>query len=448
MTGQPLPAARAPLRVWDGISVLVGVVVGIGVFKTPSIVAAQIDEPALILALWTLGGVIVLIGAMCYAELASSDPHSGGEYRFLFRAWGPAVAFLFAWGRLAVVQTGAIAAVAFVIGDYAHRLQPLGSSGPALYAALAVITITAFNIRGTRMSTRLQGLLSAILIIAIIAVALLGFLLPLDGGSASTDPVPAAPGGQSLLAALGVAMIFIMLTYGGWNEAAYLTAELHESRKTITRVFVWGTVVVTTLYLLLNAAYLFVLGPAALGASRTVGADYMQALLGQPGATALSLLVLAAAITTLNATIFTGARSAWAMGRDVRVFAWLGRWSDRAQGPVNALMVQAGLALLLIGIGAATRQGFAAMVEFTAPVFWFFLFLTGLSLFVLRRRGLAADSFRAPLYPLTPVLFCASSLFMLHASLMHTGTSALVGAAILLMGLPLWFLTRRPAAEL
>jgi amino acid transporter len=410
-------------------------------------VAARIDDPTLILALWALGGLVVLMGALCYAELASNDPDTGGEYRFLVRAWGPATGFLFAWGRLAVVQTGAIAAVAFVIGDYAHQLLPLGSFGPALYAALAVITMTAFNVCGTHMSTRMQNLLATILIGSVLVVATLGFLLPANGVSTSINAVPTTSEGQSMLSALSVAMIFIMLTYGGWNEAAYLTAELRESRKSITRVFVWGTIVVTALYLFLNAAYLHVLGPAALRASETVGADYMQALLGRPGAVALSLLVLAAAITTLNATIFTGARSACAMGKDVRLFEPLGRWNDRAQGPVHAHIFQALLVLLLIGVGGATRQGFSSMVEFTAPVFWFFLFLTGLSLFVMRRRGLPSGGFRVPFYPLTPILFCTSSLFMLHASLIHTGAGALLGIAILLMGLPLWFLTRRTVTE-
>lgn len=443
MTDGPVTAANAPLRLWDGISVLVGIVVGIGIFKTPSLVAAQTDSPEFILALWALGGVVVLIGALCYAELASSEPDTGGEYRFLVRAWGPAVGFLFAWGRLTVVQTGAIAAVAFVIGDYAHRLLPLGTSGPALYAGLAVVTAAVFNMRGTHLSARLQNLLASALIVTIIAVAFLGFLMPVETIAASPDPISTPPRGQTWLSALSVAMIFIMLTYGGWNEAAYVTAELAKARQSITRVFFWGTAVVTFLYLLLNAAYLHVLGPEALRASDTVGADYMQAILGRPGATVLSLLVLVAAFSTLNATLFTGARSAWAMGRDVRLFAILGRWNARAQGPVNAHAVQCLLVLLLIGLGALTRQGFVAMVEYTAPVFWLFLFLTGLSVFVIRRRGLPAGGFRVPLYPLTPVLFCASSLFMLHASLVHTGTGALVGMAILLLGLPLWLLSRR-----
>lgn len=437
------PPARAPLRVRDGVSLLVGVVVGIGIFRAPSLVAARIDDPALILSLWALGGVMVLVGGLCYAELASGNPDTGGEYRYLVRAWGSSVGFLFAWGRLAVVQTGAIAAVAFVIGDYAQRLAPLGRFGPALYAAVSVVVVTAMNVGGTRLSTRLQTLLAGILIVSIFAAACLGFVIPADPPAA---PAAAVTHGPSL-AALGVAMIFIMLTYGGWNEAAYVTAELRNSRAAIIRVFLWGTAAVTTLYLVLNGAFLQVLGPAGLRASEAVGADYMQALLGRPGAVGLSLLVLTAAATTLNATVFTGARSAWAMGRDVRPFALLGRWNTRAQGPVNALLVQALLALVLIGVGAATRQGFAAMVEFTAPVFWFFLLLTGVALFVMRRRGLATGVFRVPLYPLTPLLFCAGSLFMLYSSLVHTGAGALFGAAILVMGLPLWLLARGPVAR-
>lgn len=149
-------------------------------------------------------------------------------------------------------------------------------------------------------------------------------------------------------------------------------------------------------------------------ASDAIGADYMRRLIGPSGAAALSVIVILASLTTLNATIFTGARSAYAMGRDVRPLGWLGRWSDRAQGPVNAHLVQAGLVLGLIGIGAAARQGFAAMVEYTAPVFWFFLLLVGVALFVLRRDKRHGGGFRVPFYPVTPILFCASSLFMLH----------------------------------
>jgi len=440
---RPSAPARAPLRVRDGIALTVGMVVGIGIFKAPALVATGLQDQAAILALWAAGGLIVLLGALCYAELASSHPDTGGEYAFLVRAYGPATGFLLAWGRLAVVQTGAIATVAFVFGDYAQRLVPLGPAGPALYAALSVVAVTGLNIRGTRVSAHLQNLFALFMISAVLVAALLGFLLP----AGAPPPRAVAPAGESgVFAAIGFAMIFVMLTYGGWNEAAYLSAELRGGRRAILGVLMGGTLLVTALYLLINAAYLRVLTPAAMRASDAVGADYMRALLGAPGDTALSLIVVAAALTTLNATIFTGARSAYALGCDTPLFGALGRWNGRAEGPVAALRVQAALALALVALGAAARQGFATMVEYTAPVFWFFLLLVGCALFVLRRRGLSDGAFRVPLYPATPALFCASSLYMLYASLAHTGTGALLGVGVLALGLPVWVIARRGMA--
>ena len=399
------------LGVRDAVALMVGMVVGIGVFKVPALAALRLDDPLVILGLWGLGALIALVGALCYAELASAHPDAGGEYHFLALAFGPGFAFLFGWARLVVVQTGAIAAVAFVFGDYAQRLVHLGPYGASIYSALAVIGLTTLNIRGTRLSATVQDCLAAILVTAVAAAALAGFII--GPGEASAVSAPGA-GPATSAAGIGFAMIFVMLTYGGWNEAAYL----------------------------------YVLGPAAMRASDAIGADYMRALAGAPGALALTVIVLVAALTTLNATLFTGARSAFALGRDTPLLTVLGRWDPGAEGPVNAHLAQAALALALIGLGTATRKGFATMVDYTAPVFWFFLLATGLALFVLRRRGSAPEgAFRVPLFPLTPLLFCASSAYMLHAALSYTGFGALVGVGVVALGLPLWWMIRRREAR-
>ncbi len=433
---------RANLRVRDGVALMVGMVVGIGVFKAPSLVAGSLGEGTLILAAWVAGAAIMLIGSLCYAELASRYPDAGGEYHFLRRAFGPGTAFLFAWARLTVVQTGAIAAVAFVFGDYAQRLLDLGPWGASLYAAASVIALTALNVRGTHISARVQDGLAVLLVTAVLVAAVVGFAL---GPVSPAEAAPVPRGG--VMAGLGFAMIFVMLTYGGWNEAAYLSGELKNVRTSMVRVAVIATAVVAVLYLALNAAYLHVLGPAAMGRSDAIGADYMAALLGRPGALVLSALILVAAATTMNATIFTGARSAYAMGRDTRLLVALGRWDPGAQGPVMAHIVQGVLALALIGLGTATRKGFATMVDYTAPVFWFFLLLTALSLFVLRARDRGGDAaregFRVPFYPVTPLVFCAAAGFMLHAALAYTGIGALVGIAAVAVGLPVWLVVRR-----
>jgi amino acid transporter len=423
----------------DGVALIVGVVVGIGIFKVPALVAARFDDPLLILSLWLAGAVFMLVGALCYAELASAWPDTGGEYYFLTRAFGPALGFLFAWGRLVVMQTGSIALVAFVFGDYAQRLLDIGPHGASIYAALAVIAVVGANVAGTRLSARVQSVIAAILVAAVAVAALLGFVITPEPAALVPAVAGKGPASESLAAAMGSAMIFIMLTYGGWNEAAYLSGELRDVKRNMVRVAVGATVVIGFLYLSINAAFLRVLGVGGLGASTAPGADYMAALLGPPGGAMLSGGVVIAALSTLNATIFTGARSAYAMGRDVPLLAVLGRWDRRAQGPVAAHLIQAAIALVLVGIGTVTRQGFATMVDYTAPVFWFFLTLTAAAVFVRRYRGGGEDTFRVPFYPFTPLLFCAVSAAMLYAALAYTGVGALVGVGAVALGLPLWW---------
>ena len=441
---------KALLRPGDALALMIGMVVGIGIFKTPALVALKLDDPLLILALWVLGAAFMLIGLLCYAELATTWPDVGGEYHFLTRAYGRGLGFLFAWGRLAVVQTGAIAMVAFVLGDYAQRLFAMGPFGSSIYAGLGILGLTALNIAGTRITAGAQNTLAVVLVSATVLAGVLGFVMTPDVAptaapmAASMGASVAAAGQAGIVPALGFAMIFIMLTYGGWNEAAYLSAELVDVKQNMLRVTVIATLVIGAIYLLLNGAFLKVLGIGGIRGSDAVGADYMARLLGKPGEIALSCVVVVGALTTLNATIFTGARSGYALGRDFALFSALGRWNTRAQGPVAAHLVQCALALALVGFGTVTRRGFTSMVDYTAPVFWFFLMMVGIAVFILRARGGGGSGFRVPLYPLTPALFCLGAAYMLHASVAYTGIGALVGVAVVALGLPLWLLSGRP----
>lgn len=440
MSGSGDEAPRASLSVTDGVAMLVGVVVGTGIFKTPQMVAANVDTEIAFVAVWLLGGLATLVGALVYAELGSAYPSTGGEYAFLSRALGRNVGLLFAWARLTVIQTGAIALVAFVFGDYAQQVLPLGPWGPTLYAAAAIAAFTFVNLTGTPQGRGVQRLFSGLTVLAVLTVAILGFV----GGPAEAPP-PSGPGGG----AAGLAMVFILLTYGGWNEAAYISAELRDVRRAMVRVLVLGCGAVTLLYVVVNLAFLRALGLEGLRASDAVAADAMRALLGDGGAMVLAATICCAALSTLNATIFTGARLYYAIGRDLPGLARFDRWDARGNTPTNALLLQSGIALLLVGFGAATRGGFQAMVEYTAPVFWFFLLLVGVSLFVLRRRGEAAEGrFRVPLYPLTPLLFCLTCAYLLYASVTYAGTGSLVGVGVLALGLPLVLLRpRSPEAQ-
>jgi len=434
-------AIRTPtLTRFDAVVIMVGLVVGIGIFGTPSLVAANVDSEFAFIAVWLVGGLITLIGALCYAELSAAHPHAGGEYHFLSRAYGKPIAMLFGWARGTVIQTGAIAGVAFVLGDYAAQIVPLGPYGPSLYAAISIIVFTGVNVVGTLQSKALQIAMTTVEIGAITAIILFG----LFGSSEPPPPATALPPGS---AALGMAMIFVLLTYGGWNEAAYLTGELKDAPRNIAKVLMLGTLILVILYVLANVALLSILGLEGLRASDAVAADMMRRVAGPAGAIIVSIAIVVAAISTLNATIFTGARVYYAMARDVTLLPSVGKWDERGKTPANGLILQAIVALMLVAIGAVTRDGFKAMVEYTAPVFWGFLLLVGIGLIVLRIREPKRElPYKVPLYPLTPILFCLTCGYMLHASIAYTGVASLVGLGVLAAGTPLLLFRRKDAS--
>lgn len=438
-------APSATLGTLDGMAFVVGIVVGIGIFRTPQVVAANSADGLSFMLLWLLGGALVLVGALCYAELAASRPHAGGEYHFLARAWGQPVATLFAWARGTVIQTGAIATVAFVYGDYATELLPLGSLSASLHAAIAILVVTLVNVRGARPGSRFQSLFTVLTLLALAVVAIAGWLIdPAAATTATAEADVDTAGASQPTASAGLALIFILLTYGGWNEAAYLSGELRDPRRSMWRVLVFGIAVIITAYLLVNYAYLHALGLDGMSRSPVVAADLMRLAAGDAGAGLISLFVICAALSTLNATVFTGARVYYALGRDIPALRRFGAWRAKGGTPANALWLQAAIALALVPFGSLAHDGFTATVEYTAPVFWLFLLLVALSVFVLRRREPRRElPFRVPLYPLTPLVFVATCAGMLWSSLAYTGRGAWLGVAVLILGLPLLRLARR-----
>ncbi len=418
---------------FDAIAVIVGIVVGAGIFRTPSVVAANAGSSSMFLFTWVLGGVVSLIGALCYAELTTTFPHAGGDYHFLTRAFGRKLAFLFAWARMSVIQTGSIAVLSFIIGDYLSQIYSIGSLSSVLYAAVVVIGLTGINIIGVNFGAGTQRLLVVLEILGVLTILVAGFFFaPAETAApaeAAADPAPAT--GSSL----GLAMVFVLLTFGGWNEAAYISAELRGGRKSMAKALLISIGIITAIYLLINLAFLNALGLSGMAQSDAVGSDLMQVTFGDAGVVLIGLIVSVAALTSANATIFTGARTNYALGRDFRIFSALGKWNEQTSSPVNAFIVQGAIALALIGLGLLTRNGFETIVEYTAPVFWFFLLLVGVSLFVLRKKEPERERpFRVPLYPVTPLVFCLTSAYLLYSSLMYTGLGALVGVAVLGVG--------------
>lgn len=432
------------LSTLDVVALTVGVVIGASIFRLPPLVAANSGSGLVMFLAWLLGAGVSLVGALCYTELTTAYPHAGGDYHYFQRAFGEWVAFLFAWARLVVIQTGSITLLAYIFGDYATELWSLGAYSSALYAALAIIALTALNVAGVRQGKNVQRGLTIATILGLFVLVVAGlFLTP---SSTAANAASDASSGS-----FGMAMVFVLYTYGGWNEAAYLSAEVRDVRRNMTRGFLISLGLIAVLYLLVNWAYLNGLGMAGMSGSDAVAADLMRMAFGDVGAQLFSLLVIAAALSSTNATIFTGARTSFALGRDFSLFRFLGRWEDGAETPANALFVQGGIALALVALGAVTGQGgVQAMVDYTAPVFWLFFGLAGVSLFVLRwTEPEVSRPFRVPLYPLTPIAFCVACLYMLWSSLTYTGVGALLGVGVLLAGVPLLLFRRDrdPAPE-
>jgi amino acid transporter len=268
----------------------------------------------------------------------------------------------------------------------------------------------------------------------------------LFAGAPTKSATPASGG------SFGLAMIFVLLTYGGWNEAAYLSGEVRDARRNMVRVLIGGIATVTVLYLLVNVGYLAALGLGGVRESKAVAVDVMRAVAGDKGAVLVALIVCLAALTTMNAAIFTGARTNWAMGRDYPAMAFLGNWREHGSTPANALLIQSAITLVLIWAGSFTHDGFEAMVAYGLPVFWAFLLIIGLTIFPFRKAGGAEPAFKVPLFPLVPIGFYAMCVFMLWSSVQYLmnpdfgpkfGTLVLAGVLVMAAGIPLYYLVRR-----
>ena len=425
---------RQTLSVADACAMIVGLIVGAGIFGTPSIVAGAVGDTTTLFAVWIAGGLFSIVGALCYAELATSFPSAGGEYHFIRRAYGHSLAFLYGWARMTVIVAGSIAVFAYLFGDYMSRVIPLGSHSSAIWAAAVVVGLTWVNYRGIREGKAIQNVFTVLEVGGLILIVIAGLFV----ASPATAVTPAAAGaGQPwyMGAGIGSALVFVLFTFGGWNDAAYISAEVRDRERNMAKSLLIAITLVTLLYLLVNLAYVKGLGYDAMARSDAVAADLLKAAWGSAGEKLIAVMIAIAALTSVNGSIIVGARSNYALGRDFPLLSVLGRWDEESGTPRQAMLVQGGIALALVGLGAIQNAGFKGLVEYSLPVFWGFFLLTGLALFVLRvREPDAPRPFRVPGYPVLPALFVLICGFMLHSSLAYHRTHALVGLAVLGIG--------------
>jgi APA family basic amino acid/polyamine antiporter len=442
------PAGVEPKRllgVWQPSAVVVGMVVGAGIFMTASLAARTLASEAAVLIAWSLGGVFAIAASLCYAELSTAFPSPGGEYHFLREAFGGTVGFLFAWSRFAIIFTASSAMLAFVGADYIAQIVPMGPVVRASVAVGLILALTLLNARGVRSSTGGQVALVTLDVTALIALAVAGIALAVVGASAS-QPAPAAAVPDPIVG-FGSAMVFVMLAYGGFNDSATLSAEVRKPSD-MTRALIGGMGLVTALYIVANWAYLQGLGLVGLRASDAPAADLMARAFGPIGRTAMAAVVAATSLSSLNALVIVGSRTLYAASADQPMLARLAEWDLKRGVPRAALWVQAAISILLVGWGAHSRRGFAAMVDYMAPVYWLFLAMAGVALIVLRvKRADTPRPYRVPLLPLSVSILIGGALYILASSILYVGwTGCALSFGVLASGLVALLAARRLSA--
>jgi amino acid transporter len=415
------------LTLFDSTSLIVGIIIGVGIYQMAPDIAKGAGGPWGVLGIWLLGGVVSLFGALSYAELATAYPQAGGDYVYLSRAYGPWAGFLFGWAQLAIVRPGDIAVLAFAFATYARTVyDPLAGSGfpymQQIYAVAAVMVLTMINVLGVRQGKWTQNLLTLIKALGLLFIVGMAFF---------TKPAPApSESGGSL--PYNLALIFVLFAYGGWNEMAYVAAEVRNPRRNIVRALVLGMVAVTILYLLINAAFLSALGYQGLTASKAVATDAVSGALPQVGGILIGLLICVSALGAVNGTIFTGARISYAMGSDYRIFRSLGEWHPSLRTPATALLVQGIIAAgLLIVLGSYVNA-----VLYTAAVVYSFYLASTLAVIVLRRKEPGVERpYRVPFYPLIPLVFAGICVFLIYSAVTYKPLIAAAAGALLFIGL-------------
>ena len=429
------------LGVFDATMLVMGGIIGSGIFVTPAEVARHVDTPVLIVGVWILGGVIALAASFVYAELAARRPEVGGQYAYLRDAYGPIPAFLYGWALLLVIQSGGMAAVAITFARYFSDLVQVPVSD-SVVAVTVLALLTAINCLGVRSGSNVQSGLMLLKIAAIAGLVLAGLTLaPTSNG----EPGPEYSGSLSTFAAIGAAMTPVMFSYGGWQTASFVAGEMRNPGRDLGRGLLFGVAGVVLLYTLVASVCVHGLGPAGLAASKTPATDVMRLALGNKGATFIGLGIAISALGFLSQGMLTAPRVYFAMAEDGLFLRSVAAVSSRTHVPVVAIILQGAAAAVI-----ALSGTFGQILGYVVSVDFIFFALTGAALFVFRRRdGDRQVVFRVPLHPFTTGLFVIACVLTVIATVWNNLANSLIGYAILLAGVPAclyWQRKNRPVA--
>ena len=422
------------LTLFDATMIVMGGIVGAGIFMNPAVVAQEVGSAGAALGAWAVGGVFALAGAFIYAELAARRPAVGGQYAYLREAFHPLVAFLYAWTLLLVSQSGGMAAVAMTFARYFGNLSGV-PAGEGAIAVGALGVLTAVNCLGVRAGSNLQSVFMVLKIGAIAMLVALGF----RAAPAAAAAMPAAE--STGLTTFGAALVPVLFAYGGWQTSSFVAGELKSPQRDLPRGLLIGVSGVVLLYLLVNYVCIRALGMSGLAATTTPASDVMRAALGERGATLIAACIAISTIGFLSQNLLTGPRVYFAMATDGTFFKSVARVHPRTRVPVVAIVLQGAIASILALSGSYER-----ILGFVVAIDWVFFGLTALALVVLRHRDAAggvAATFRVPGHPFTTLAFVAGAWLVVLNTVYRFPANALAGLGLLAAGVPVYLYWRR-----
>lgn len=441
MSGYPQDL-RKILGRWDSVAIIIAIVIGVGIFRVPAEVSKYLSSPILILLAWLLGGIISLLGTLCYAELSASFPKTGGNYIYLRESYGLWAGFLFGWTELLVIRTGSIAAVSFISAEY---LQSFLSTNKFLIKpmAISIVFILSFiNIGGLRYGKRIQDVLTITKISALIGIIVFG-LISTKGDISHFYSVPTTFDGR-IFPLFGLALIPILWAYGGWHENTFMAGETKDAAKTLPFALIIGIFIVTSLYLAINFLYIYLIPVTKIANSSLIASDVLQILWSKNGRKILEALVIISSLGCLNTMIITGSRITYAMAKDNVIFRYIGEVNAKYGTPHRAIVINAVWSIVLIILGT-----FNKLLFFTGILVWLFFALVIGGLFILRYKFPNIERpYRVWGYPLIPVIFILICIALSVNTIIFYTFQSFIGLCLAMTGIPIFIISQKKKISL
>jgi basic amino acid/polyamine antiporter, APA family len=427
------------LGLFDATMIVMGGIIGSGIFMNPYVVAQRVHTSFLILGVWIFGGVLALIAAFIWAELATRRPDVGGQYAYLREAFHPMVAFLYGWVLLLVIQTGGMAAVSVTFSRYFIEMTHLRISDSIL-AAIVLAVLTIINCFGVKAGSTVQSILMILKILAIVALVVCGLMLVAPNAVAPSDSASLAqPASFDLLTAIGTAMVPVLFAYGGWQTATFVAAEIREPERNLSRGLIFGVAGVVLLYVAANYVYLRMLGPVGLAEAKAPASEVMRRALGDSGARIMAAGIAISTVGFLSQSMLTAPRVYFAMAKDGLFFNQVAKVHPRTHAPVVAIALQGAFAILIAFWGR-----YEQILNYVVSMDFIFFGLTACCLFVFRKRETSTQtSLPTPGHPFTTLIFIAACWLVVINTIVNYPNNTLIGMCILIAGVPAYFFWSR-----